>query len=241
MYENAYVVPAVLGVTALVSVGSVSISGEGSLNLMAMPAVIRLRALCALPLKFTVAKGYSICYNQDVTAQKYSLKGCRAVAQELSNRLQNRFQVDSILCMDGTSAVGACLARKLTQHGGRSLSEGDDMYIIKGELDGKGNLIFRDNARFMLEGKRVLILMCSLTTGTTALQGRQSVEYYGGKVVGVASIYAAFHELEGLPVISIFDTSVIKDYASHSPSECPMCKAGQPIDAVVNTFGFSKI
>ncbi len=118
------------------------------------------------------------------------------MAQELSNRLQNRFQIDSILCMDDTSAVGACLARKLTQHGGRSLSEGDDMYIIKGELDGKGNLIFRDNARFMLEG---------------------------------------------LPVISIFDTSVLKDYASHSPSECPMCKAGQPIDAVVNTFGFSKI
>ena len=107
-----------------------------------------------------------INYFIDVTAQKYSLKGCRAVAQELSNRLRNRFQVDSILCMDGTSAVGACLARKLTQQGGRSLSEGDDMYIIKGELDSKGNLIFRDNARFMLEGKKVLILMCSLTTGT---------------------------------------------------------------------------
>lgn len=182
-----------------------------------------------------------INYFIDVTAQKYSLKGCRAVAQELSNRLRNRFQVDSILCMDGTSAVGACLARKLTQHGGRSLSEGDDMYIIKGELDSKGNLIFRDNARFMLEGKKVLILMCSLTTGTTALQGKQSVEYYGGSVVGVASIYAAIHELEGLPVISIFDTNVIKDYASHSPSDCPLCKAGQPIDAVVNTFGFSKI
>jgi hypothetical protein len=27
------------------------------------------------------------------------------VAQELSNRLRNRFQVNSILCMDGTSAV----------------------------------------------------------------------------------------------------------------------------------------
>ena len=182
-----------------------------------------------------------INYFIDVTAQKYSLKGCRAVAQELANQLQYQFPVDSILCMDGTSAVGACLARKLTQQGGRSLSEGDDMYIIKGELDGKGNLIFRDNARFMLEGKRVLILMCSLTTGTTALQGKQSVEYYGGSVVGVASIYAAMHELEGLPVVSVFDTNVIQDYASYPSQECPMCRAGLPIDAVVNTFGFSKI
>ena len=182
-----------------------------------------------------------INYFIDVTAQKYSLKGCRAVAQELANKLQHKFHVDSILCMDGTSAVGACLARKLTQHGGRSLNEGDDMYIIKGELDGKGNLIFRDNARFMLEGKKVLILMCSLTTGTTALQGKRSVEYYGGEVVGVASIYAAIHDLEGLPVVSIFDTNTITDYASYSAKDCPMCKAGQSVDAVVNTFGFSKI
>ncbi len=182
-----------------------------------------------------------INYFIDVTAQKYSLKGCDAVARELANKLQGRLHVDSILCMDGTSAVGACLARKLTQHGGRSLNEGDDMYIIKGELDGKGNLIFRDNARFMLENKRVLILMCSLTTGTTALQGKQSVEYYGGSVVGVASIYAAIDELEGLPVVSIFDTKTLTDYASYSPKDCPMCKHGEPIDAVVNTFGFSKI
>ncbi len=182
-----------------------------------------------------------INYFIDVTAQKYSLKGCRAVAGELANRLQNRFQVDSILCMEGTSAVGACLARKLTQSGGRSLSEGDDMYIIKGELDSKGNLIFRDNARFMLENKRVLILLCSISTGRTALQGKNSVEYYGGSVVGVASIYAAIDELDGLPVVSIFDTKTIPDYASYSPADCPMCKHGEPIDAVVNTFGFSKI
>ena len=182
-----------------------------------------------------------INYFIDVTAQKYSLKGCRAVARELANKLKGRFQVDSILCMDGTSAVGACLARELTRSGGRSLSEGDNMYIIKGELDGKGNLIFRDNARFMLEKKNVLILTCSLTTGTTALQGKRSVEYYGGRVVGVASIYAAINDLEGLPVISIFDTNTLTDYASHSPSECPMCKRGEPIDAVVNTYGFSKI
>ncbi len=93
----------------------------------------------------------------------------------------------------------------------------------------------------MLEGKRVLILMCSLTTGTTALQGKRSVEYYGGQVVGVAAIYAAIHELEGLPVVSIFDCNVLTDYESHSPQDCPMCRRGEPVDAVVNTFGFSKI
>ncbi len=182
-----------------------------------------------------------INYFIDVTAQKYSLKGARAVASELANHLRGKVEVDSILCMDGTSAIGTCLARKLTQAGSRSLSEGDNMYIVKGELDNNGKLIFRDNARFMLEDKNVLILMASLTTGTTALQGKRSVEYYGGRVVGVAAIYSNLEEIAGLPVASLFDCNTLTDYASHSPNDCPMCKQGQPIDAVVNTFGFSKI
>ncbi len=182
-----------------------------------------------------------INYFIDVTAQKYSLKGADAVAQALANKARNRFMVDSILCMDGTSTIGTCLARILTQSGGRSLSESDNMYIVKGELDSRNKLHFRDNARFMLDGKRVLILMCSLTTGTTALQGKQSVEYYGGHVVGVAAIYSALNQIEGLPVVSVFDCNTLKDYESHSPKDCPMCKAGQSVDAVVNDFGFSKI
>ena len=182
-----------------------------------------------------------INYFIDTTVQKYSLKGCEAVAHKLCEKVKGRFPVDSILCMDGTSTIGTCLAKELTKAGGRSLSEGSDIYIVKGELNSRGELIFRDNARFMLEGKHVLILTCSLTTGTTALRGRQSVEYYGGRVVGVASIYAAIHDLEGLPVVSIFDTNTIPDYVSYSPTDCPMCKSGAPIDAVVNTYGFSKM
>ncbi len=182
-----------------------------------------------------------INYFIDTTAQKYSLKGCEAVAHSLSEKVKIRFPVDSILCMDGSSTVGTCLARELTRAGGRSLSEGSNIYIVKGELNSSGKLIFRDNARFMLEGKHVLILTCSLTTGKTALQGKESVEYYGGRVVGVASIYAAVHSLGELPVVSLFDTNTIPDYVSYSPSECPMCRRGEPIDAVVNTYGFSKI
>ncbi len=209
------------------------------------PKFFPLLELGGVPL--LAAKGHfatrnsHINYFIDVTNQKYSLKGCRAVAAQLANHLRGRFPIDSILCMDGTSAIGACLARELTRDGGRSLSEGDNMYIIKGELDASGNLIFRDNARFMLEGKHVLILTCSMTTGTTAHHGKRSVEYYGGKVVAAAAIYAAVDEMDGLPVISIFDTKNIPDYEAHSPGDCPMCKQGLPVDAVVNTYGFSKI
>ncbi len=209
------------------------------------PKFFPLLHIGGLPL--LAAKGHFATQNShinyfiDTTVQKYSLRGCEAVAHKLSEKVKGRFPVDSILCMDGTSTVGTCLAKELSKAGGRSLSEGSNIYIVKGELNSRGELIFRDNARFMLEGKHVLILTCSLTTGTTALRGKQSVEYYGGRVVGVASIYAAIDNLEGLPVVSVFDINTIPDYVSYSPSECPMCKRGEPIDAVVNTYGFSKI
>lgn len=209
------------------------------------PKFFPLLKIDGMPL--LAAKGHfatqhsHINYFIDVTAQKYSLRGGETVARRLADKLRGRFMVDSILCMDGTSVVGACLAKELTSAGRLSVNEGDNMYIIKGELDSRGELIFRDNARFMLEGKNVLILTCSLSTGTTAHQGKRSVEYYGGRVVGVASIYAAIDNLDGLPVISVFDTKVIPDYVSYSPTDCPMCKRGEPIDAVVNTYGFSKI
>ena len=31
------------------------------------------------------------------------------------------------------------------------------------------------------------------------------------------------------------------DYASYNSHECPMCKKGEKIDALVNSFGFSKL
>ena len=203
--------------------------------------------VCVGDVTLRVAKGHfatrnsHINYFIDVTAQKYSLKGCRAVARELANRLQNRFQVDSILCMDGTSAVGACLARKLTQQGGRSLSEGDNMYIVKGELDSKGNLIFRDNARFMLEGKNILLLLASVTTGGTVRKGIECVRYYQGIVAGIAAVYSQQKEIDGVPVVSLFDTNDLPGYASYLPEECPMCREKQELDAVVDKFGYSAL
>jgi len=39
----------------------------------------------------------------------------------------------------------------------------------------------------------------------------------------------------------VFNPNDLPGYASYPFHECPMCKAGQKIDALVNSFGFSKI
>ena len=46
---------------------------------------------------------------------------------------------------------------------------------------------------------------------------------------------------EGVEVNSIFGAKDMKGYASYDARVCPMCKAKQKIDAIVNGFGYSKM
>ena len=40
---------------------------------------------------------------------------------------------------------------------------------------------------------------------------------------------------------SIFDPNDLPDYQTYDSHECPFCKAGQRIDALVNSYGYSKL
>ena len=44
-----------------------------------------------------------------------------------------------------------------------------------------------------------------------------------------------------LILASIFDPTSLPDYASFDSRDCPLCKAGQHIDALVNSFGYSAL
>lgn len=180
-------------------------------------------------------------YFIDVTNQQSCLQEAEAVAQQLAQNNLSYTMIDTILCMDGTRVIGTCLARQLTQGGYRSINAGKEIYLLRENVSLDGKLIFRDNARFMLEGKNVLILLASITTGSTVQKGMRCVRYYGGNVAGVASIYSHLKEVDGTPVISLFNTGDLPGYASYSPEECPLCNQGMEVDAVVDNFGYSKL
>ena len=203
--------------------------------------------VCVGDVTLRVAQGHFATRNShtnyfiDVTNQQSCLREAEAVAQQLAQKSLAYTMVDTILCMDGTRVIGACLARQLTQGGYRSINAGREIYLLRENLSSNGQLIFRDNARFMLEGKNVLILLASITTGGTVEKGMRCVRYYGGKVAGVASIYSHLGEVRGMPVVSLFNTGDLPGYASYSPEACPLCRQGLEVDAVVDTYGYSKL
>ena len=202
--------------------------------------------VCVGDVTLRVAQGHfatrhsHINYFIDVTRQQSCLQEAEAVAQQLAQRLPYAV-VDTILCMDGTRVIGTCLARRLTQEGYGSVNQGKEIYLLRENVSSGGQLIFRDNARFMLEDKNVLVLLASITTGSTVEKAMRCVCYYGGSVAGVASIYSHLEEIGGVKVVSLFNTGDLPGYASHPPEECPLCKQGMEVDAVVDKFGYSAL
>ena len=184
-----------------------------------------------------VAKGHfatshsHINYYIDVTTQKSRLSEARAVAKELVSAYQHNTIVDTVLCLDGTQVIGTCLANELTKDGFANMNAHQTIYVVTPEYTTGSQIILRDNLAPMVKGKNVLTVQAAV----------EAVNYYGGMVAGLSAIFATTHECLGYEVTSIFDPASLPDYASFDSRDCPMCKAGQHIDALVNSFGYSAL
>ncbi len=198
-----------------------------------------------VPLR--VARGHfatnhsHINYYIDITFQKTRLSEAKASAYQLVSHFINDTPVDTILCLDGTAVLGACVAEELTKSGFRTINAHRTIYVLEPEMSNHGQMIFRDNIQPMIHSKHVLILMASVTTGVTAKQSIDTICYYGGQVAGVAAIYRAVDQVEGYPVRSIYSISDLPDYASYDCKDCPYCKRGQKLDALINSHGYSAL
>ena len=180
-----------------------------------------------------------INYYIDITYPKTRLSEAQEVAKQMVATFKNNTPVDTILCLDGTSVIGTCLAQELTKSGFRTINAHQTIYVIEPEYNSNSQMIFRDNIQSMVRNKNVLILMASCTTGYTANKGIEAISYYGGEVVGVAALYSMVDEINGLPVRSVFNVKDIPDYESYDYKDCPYCKRGRKIDALVNSHGYS--
>ena len=182
-----------------------------------------------------------INYYIDITYQKTRLSEAKDSAYELVSSFINDTPVDTVLCLDGTAVLGTCVAEELTKTGFRTINQHQTIYVLEPEYNANSQIIFRDNVKNMIQGKTVLVLMASVTTGFTAKRSIEAIGYYGGHVAGVAAIYRAVDEVEGHPVRSVYSVDDLPDYASYDYRECPYCKQGQKLDALVNSFGFSAL
>lgn len=162
-------------------------------------------------------------------------------AKELAEPYLSSTEIDTIVCLDGMEVVGAFLAEILCTPGNIVKNRGKEISIITPELNQLGQMMFRDNTKRMVEDKKVLVLAGSLNTGKTMLQAINTIDYYSGDVVGICAVFSAASKVAGMDIHAIFTQKDVWEYQVYSTQDCPMCKAGKKIDAIVNNYGYSAL
>lgn len=109
-------------------------------------------------LMLRVCKGHfatshsHINYYIDVTLTKSRLSEARAVAAELVKEYTLNTIVDTILCLDGTEVIGACMASELTKSGYANMNAHQTIYVVTPEHTVGSQLLFRENTAPMIAG-----------------------------------------------------------------------------------------
>lgn len=180
-------------------------------------------------------------YYIDVVAHKARVSEAKAIAEDLASYFTNSTVVDTILCLDGTEVIGAFLAEQLADSNVINMNAHKSIYVVTPETTNTNQLLFRDNIVPAIAEKHVLVLAVSVASGKTVEAAIDAVNYYNGSVSGVAAIFSTAERCGGFPVYSVFNPNDLPDYTCCPSNECPMCKAGQRVDALVNCHGYSKL
>jgi len=174
-------------------------------------------------------------YCVDMTEVKSSLIAAKATAKLLSDEFVST-PVDTIISLDRMKMVGAFIADFLSRS---VLNLNQNIAVITPEIS-DDKLLLRDNFLPYVKNRHVLLLTASATTGKDVNNAVEGIRYYGGEPVGAATVFGGAFECP-VPVVKIFGLEDIPDYRSYAPVDCPLCKNGVKVDAVVNSYGYSKI
>lgn len=181
-----------------------------------------------------------INYYIDLTRPMTRHRDAHLVACELAQHYLGT-PIDTIICMDDTQVIAAFLAEELSTKTS-SVNNDNNIGVLVPEFNSNGQMIFRDNVQKYVWQKNVLLLIASATTGKTIKRSLECLNYYNGKIAGIAALFSATNATDsGIPIKSVFTPDDFPQYNTYPSQECPACKSGQKIDAIVNSHGYSKI
>lgn len=199
-----------------------------------------LVAIHAIPGHFATSHSH-INYYIDITSLKTRVREAKEIARVLYHKIGRLSYIDTIVCMDGTEVIGAFLAEEFEKGDFVSTNRHETIYVVSPEINSSNQILFRDNIKHSIEGKHVVLLSATTTTGKTIRRSLEGIQYYGGIIEAVASVFSTVTEVDGRKVETVFTEADLPGYAAYTAQDCPFCKKGQRLEAVVNGFGYSQL
>ena len=190
-----------------------------------------------IPGHFTTSNAH-INYFLDVWELKSNVSLARDVAREMAAPYLASTPIDTIVCMERTVVLGAYTAEELQREGTAVMNAGGIIHVLSPLSNINGNLIFQDNAIEWIRNKNILLLVASTTGGGTIKRAMECITYYEGRPAGISALFFASEDLE-YDVNSLFTAEDIPGYKVFSTGDCEMCKAGQKLDAIINSEGYT--
>lgn len=155
--------------------------------------------------------------------------------------IERDIRIDTVLCLYETQALGAYIAHELSRPCMMQPNPQSEIYVLGPEYDAAGNMIFRENLKRMIHGKRVLVLISCITSGKTVQRAVESVNYYGGTAVGITAAFSATKNICGIDVNAIFTQDDLPGYCVYGKHDCLLCRKGVPVKGIANGHGYSTL
>ncbi|MDR0324863.1 MAG: hypothetical protein LBI19_02040 [Oscillospiraceae bacterium] len=195
--------------------------------------------LRVIPGHFTTSN-FHISHFLDVSSMKSNATVARNVAHELAMPYLASAQIDTIVCLERTEVIGAYLAEELKESGVTAIG-GGDISIITPIANNIGSLSFQSSMVGLLSGRNVLLLTTSISSGRTLDSALDCLAYYRSNIVGISALFLVSSANPELRVNALFTSDDIPGYQFYSSRNCDMCRAGQSLDALISSEGFTKI
>lgn len=182
-------------------------------------------ALKVLPGHFKAGQAHVNAY-LDMTDLKTGESETRALGTWLAKQYTPSTLIDTIVCLEDTDRVGACLTEALIKAGFQSMDLHKTIYTAHPQRDEKGELTIPKDQQHMIMDKHVLVLFSVIASGQAAEQDLECLRRDGAQISAIASLFSELSSLEGISVTTAFDAADLPFYSVYAQEDCPYCQTG---------------
>lgn len=209
-----------------------------SVSLTKNPAI----SMDVIPGHFTT-NHFHLSHYLDLDKLKSNSSLARKVAKELALPYLASTLIDTIVCIDGTELIGAYLAEELNQKSTSSINSGKDIHVVKPMSNVHRQFTFQSNLQSLITDHRILLLVSSVSSGTTLRTALELLNYYGADLVGVSSLFNSQHDDLDInqEINYLFNQDDIPGYKMHRIKNCDLCKSGRKLDAIIIQGGYTTL